>query len=126
MKNNFNKKAAVLALSGVLFLGGSLFGNVYARNTLSQEHIQNAKNQENKDREEHKKRVQNLNGKQENNYPAPKRLKPELKAGYETKISAIFAALNHISDSYKGYEIFKGNDGLFYINLLTEEVAKIR
>ncbi|MBL7576014.1 hypothetical protein SAMN00017477_1459 [Peptoniphilus asaccharolyticus DSM 20463] len=122
MKNNFKKKAAVLALSGVLFLGGSSFGNVYAYNNLRPEHIKNAQTQEKADEE----RVKNLNRKQENNKPAPERLKPELTAGYNTKISAIFAALNHISDFNKGYEIVKGNDGLFYIRLLTEEVAKIR
>ncbi|WP_455256960.1 DUF5633 domain-containing protein [Peptoniphilus asaccharolyticus] len=126
MKNNFKKKAAVLALSGVLFLGGSSFGNVYAYNNLSLEHIKNAQTQENADRKAHEESVKELNRKQENNEPAPKRLKPELTAGYKTKISAIFAALNHISDFNKGYEIVKGTDGLFYIRLLTEEVAKIR
>lgn len=126
MKNNFKKKAAVLALSGVLFLGGSLFGNVYAHNNLSQKHITNAQTQEKADREAHEEKVKKLNRKEENNKLAPKKLKPELTAGYKTKISAIFAALNHISDFNKGYEIVKGTDGLFYIRLLTEEVAKIR
>lgn len=128
MKKNMKKRTAVLALSGVLFLGGALFGNVYANSDkdLKPEHITAAKQQEEADKKAHEEKVKKLNKKDENTTPAPKREKPELTAGYKTKLSAIFVALNHISDFNKGYEIVKGEGGLYYIRLLTEEVAKIR
>lgn len=117
------KRTAVLALSGILFLGGPLFGNVYAKD-LSEQNIKDAKTQEEVDRREHQEKVKKV--KKLSVKPVEKRVKPDLLKGYKTKISAIFVALNHVDCINQGYEIAQGADGLYYIKLVTEKGYKIR
>ena len=114
------KRTVVIALSSILFLSGTAFGNSYTQTNL-QKHIENAKKQEEKDKKEFEEKVKKL--KKEQSRTQSK--KPELTKGYTSKISAIFAALNHISLFNKGYEIAKGANGLYYIRLLTDETYKI-
>ncbi|MDK9581179.1 DUF5633 domain-containing protein [Sneathia sanguinegens] len=117
------KRTVVIALSSILFLSGTTFGNGYTQTNL-QKHIENAKKQEEKDKKEFEEKVKKLK-KEQCRTQTTKREKPELTKGYSSKISAIFATLNHISLFNKGYEIAKGANGLYYIRLLTDETYKI-
>lgn len=118
------KRTVVIALSSILFLSGTAFGNGYTKTNL-QNYIEKAKEQEQKDKKEFEEKVKKLK-KDKCRTQTTKREKPELTKGYSSKISAIFAALNHISLFNKGYEIAKGADGKYYIRLLTDETYKIR
>lgn len=118
------KRTAVIALSSVLFLTGTAFGRGYTK-TDFQTHITNAKIQEKEDKRVFEEKVKELN-KDKSKAQTPKREKPELAKGYPSKISAIFAALNHISSFNKGYEITRGANGLYYIRLLTDETYRIK
>ncbi|WP_277285258.1 DUF5633 domain-containing protein [Sneathia sanguinegens] len=117
------KRTVVIALSSILFLSGTAFGNSYTQTNL-QKHIENAKKQEEKDKKEFEEKVKKLK-KEQCRTQTTKSKKTELTKGYTSKISAIFAALNHISLFNKGYEIAKGANGLYYIRLLTDETYKI-
>lgn len=118
------KRTVVIALSSILFLSGTAFGNSYTQ-TNFQKHIENAKKQEQEDKKAFEEKVKKLNKEKSKTQTTTKREKPELTKGYSSKISAIFAALNHISLFNKGYEIAKGANGLYYIRLLTDETYKI-
>lgn len=117
------KRTVVIALSSILFLSGTAFGNGYTKTNL-QNYIEKAKEQEQKDKKEFEEKVKKLK-KEQCRTQTTKSKKPELTKGYTSKISAIFAALNHISLFNKGYEIAKGANGLYYIRLLTDETYKI-
>lgn len=118
------KRTAVITLSSILFLAGTAFGKGYTQTDLPT-HIKNAQIQEQEDKRAFEEKVKKLNG-DKSKTQTPKREKPELAKGYPSKISAIFAALNHISSFNKGYEITRGANGLYYIRLLTDETYSIK
>lgn len=53
------KRTVVIALSSILFLSGTAFGNGYTQ-TNFQKHIENAKKQEEKDKKEFEEKVKKL------------------------------------------------------------------
>ena len=56
------KRTVVIALSSILFLSGTAFGNGYTQ-TNFQKHIENAKKQEEKDKKEFEEKVKKLKKK---------------------------------------------------------------
>lgn len=112
-----NKKITTALLSGALLLTAS-FNSINAHE-LTETAKNNAKIQQQKDREEYnrKKKQTFITSKSNKRFDVTK--------GYNSKIEAIFVALTNIDCINKGYEIAKGKDGKFYIKLLTEKTYNI-